>query len=49
MLNIIVGKFTKRDNALNTMVTTLKEQIEEFKGKLIICKDALGNRVLVAS
>ncbi|MBA0629914.1 hypothetical protein Godav_002058, partial [Gossypium davidsonii] len=48
VLNTSVGTLTERDNTLDAVVTTLKEQIEDFKGELVICKVALGNDVLAA-
>ncbi|KAH1032392.1 hypothetical protein J1N35_044566, partial [Gossypium stocksii] len=38
-----VKKLTSRDDAIEAMVTTLKEDIVELKDELIIYKDALGN------
>lgn len=38
-----------RDDNLEAMVMTLKKQIEELKGELVICKAALGNKVLAAT
>lgn len=46
VLNTFIGKLTERDDALEAVVTTLKEQIEEFKRELVMCKAALGNGVL---
>ncbi|MBA0636577.1 hypothetical protein Godav_005135 [Gossypium davidsonii] len=46
VLNTSVGKLTERGDTLDTVVSALKEQIENFKGELVICKVALGNDVL---
>lgn len=42
-------KLIVKDDALEVVVSTSKEQIEELKGELIICKASLGNRVLVVA
>ncbi|KAH1106712.1 hypothetical protein J1N35_010480 [Gossypium stocksii] len=42
------NKLVKKHDALEAMVTTLKEQVVKLKGKLIICKVVLGNRMLAS-
>ncbi|KAH1073345.1 hypothetical protein J1N35_025673 [Gossypium stocksii] len=49
IFNIAMGELTEKDDAFEATVTVLKEQIEKLKGKLIIYKVALGNRVLTAA
>ncbi|MBA0672354.1 hypothetical protein Goklo_025006 [Gossypium klotzschianum] len=41
-----VEKLTGRDDAIEAMMTTLKEEIAELKGELPVYKVALGNRGL---
>ncbi|MBA0625218.1 hypothetical protein Godav_010445 [Gossypium davidsonii] len=43
-----VEKLTGKDDAIEAMMTTLKEEIVELKGKLTIYKVALGNGGLAA-
>ncbi|XP_040957468.1 uncharacterized protein [Gossypium hirsutum] len=41
-------KLTVRDEALEALVTAMKEEIAELKGELTICKVALGNGMLTS-
>ncbi|XP_016684229.2 uncharacterized protein [Gossypium hirsutum] len=41
-------KLTVRDEALEALVTTMKEEIAELKGELTICKAALGSGMLAS-
>ncbi|KAK8348748.1 hypothetical protein V6Z12_A06G100000, partial [Gossypium hirsutum] len=43
-----VEQLTSRDDAIEAMITTLKEEIVELKGELTIYKAALGNGGLAA-
>ncbi|MBA0610591.1 hypothetical protein Godav_011412, partial [Gossypium davidsonii] len=43
-----IEKLTEKNDALKDMVMTLKGQVVELKGELIICKFALGNRMLAS-
>ncbi|MBA0826139.1 hypothetical protein Goarm_011023 [Gossypium armourianum] len=43
-----IEKLTEKNDALKDMVMTLKGQVLELKGELIICKFALGNRMLAS-
>ncbi|KAH1031547.1 hypothetical protein J1N35_043721, partial [Gossypium stocksii] len=47
--NTVVGELTKMNDTLKATVSTLKEQIEELKGELNICKTSLDNRVLATT
>ncbi|KAK5820530.1 hypothetical protein PVK06_025577 [Gossypium arboreum] len=42
VFNTAMGELAKKNDALKAMVLALKEQIEELKGKLNICKATLG-------
>ncbi|MBA0829848.1 hypothetical protein Goarm_014425 [Gossypium armourianum] len=46
VLNSTMDKLTVKDDALEVMVLTLKEHIEELKEELVICKADLGKRML---
>lgn len=46
VLNSTGDRLAVRDDALETMVTASKEQIEKLKGELVICKTILGNGIL---
>ncbi|KAK5839181.1 hypothetical protein PVK06_007951 [Gossypium arboreum] len=46
VLNSTGDRLAVRDDALETMVTASKEQIEKLKGELVICKTILGNGML---
>lgn len=40
--NSTLGKLTEWDDALESVLMALKEQIEELKGELIVCRAAVG-------
>ncbi|KAK5772302.1 hypothetical protein PVK06_048586 [Gossypium arboreum] len=46
VFNSIVDKLIVRDDVLEAMIMALKEQIDELKRELVICKVALGNGML---
>ncbi|KAH1032919.1 hypothetical protein J1N35_045093 [Gossypium stocksii] len=48
-LGSVENKLAERDDALEAMMTTLKEEIMELKGELTIYKVALGNGGFVAT